>query len=489
MKKIVFLLLLFCTGLSLYAIDGFTFKDPALRMLLKAQQENNQAWASNEAFLEAGVLEYESARSMLYPQLNAGLDGGAASSYINSTPVGIELGDLYALSVSPSLSVSQLLPSSGILTGSVTDELDATITKESDSSRQLEWDESTLSFVIGISQPLFFGNAYKAARTQLTESHEISRITYLDNRNNLISSVLNDYYNLIQTAYQLQLVQSRLTTNTEFEKKMLREHSLGMWTKGQLNSAKAARLQSEVDLIRTLSEYSSAGDKIKTLYGVELNIDISSVDIETIPFNAETLAPFQLIEEGNPETQINKKRIAIAEADTVITKKNSAFNLNLGSSYSLTNDINAEGFVSDGSLNSLAFTLGLSMPLLDGGSARKTIELKQIQAGKLGKDFNEQKKNTASQLQALLNSITLSKKLAEIYLVQEETAAFDYETGSRELELGRITQKELLELQIALDDTRLTILENKINYNLTVLQIYRQLGLDLSLLTGREGAE
>lgn len=491
MKKLLLLMFLIPGSLSLFALDNIEFKDPLLKNLLSSQKINSLAWASNEDFLSAGNIQYELSKSGLYPQIDVAVDGAGSNSFLNKIPAepeDIELKNDYSVSISPSVSVSQLLPTSGIMTGSVTDTISGSGLEESNSPLQPPADIefiNSLSFSLGITQPLYFGNAYTAAKTQIFETKEIGRISYLDNKNNLIISAVSDYYSLLQAAYQKELIKARLETNSEYEKRILREHSLGMWTQGQLNSAKAARLQSEADLLKAVQAYSSAGEKIQILYGTEISIDTSNADIEILPFDESGFDPFISLSEGNPEALIGKKQIMIAESDIIIEKKNSAANLTLGSIYSRNNDITEEG-----ASDNLSFSLGLSMPLIDGGSSRKSIELKQNQSEKLKKDFEEQQKITFSQLQLLLDNIEVSKKLSVIYELQTETALFDYERGNRELELGRITQKELLELQIALENNRLSILINKIDYNLTVLQIYRLLGFDLGLVTGtQEGAE
>ena len=492
MKRIQFLLILLTMTLCrLSALDTYSIEDDSLISLLEAQRTNSQAWASNEAFLQTGDLQLDISRAALYPQLDAAIDGNGANSFLTRITGETEVYQLrnnYNLALSPSLSISQLLPSAGILTGSVSDTVSGSGLEESDYPLEPAADldfNNILNLSLGLSQPLYFGNAYEAARTQMGEAHEINRIRYLDNRNFLISTAINDYYSLIQTAYQKQLVEARLETNTEYEKRMLSEHSLGLWTQAQLNSAKAARLQSEADLLKAEQSYSLARNRIKTLYGIELLIDPASADVEIIPFDRDSLDTAVMLETRNPETLITEKQVSIAESDIIITKKDSAFRLNAGGSYSYSNS-----FDGDSSSDSLSISLSLSMPLLDGAASKKLIELKQNEAIKLKTDLNEQQKTAASQLQMHLDNIELRQKLAEIYILQEEAAVFEYDKGSRELELGHITQKELLDLQIELENTRLTVLLNKIELNLAVLQLYRQLGFDLNIFTGvQEGAE
>lgn len=498
MKKILLIILVLTAfAANLSAIDSIIIDDPALQTLLEAQRIHNQAYASNEAFLETGELQYDISKSMLYPQIDAGLNGAGSNSFLSQIPVEEEIYELtnnYALSISPEVSISQLLPTSGILTGSVSDTISGSGLEGSDYPLQPEQEiefNNTLDFSLGLSQPLYFGNAYKASLTQINESREINRITYIDNRNALVAAAVSDYYELIRSAYQESLVEKRLETNLRYELQMLAEHKLGMWTKGQLNTAKAVRLQSEADLLKASQTHNSASHNISALYGIELNNLPKASDIDEFTFNEDSinLLTTELLSQ-NSGSLINMKRILLAESDIVITEKSAAATITAGGSYSLSNGFLSDGSSDDSFSDNLSFSLGLSVPVIDGGSSSKTIAMKKNEAARLRNDFNDQQKRTIAQIQSLINNISVSRKLSEIYLLQEEAAVFDFDRGTKELELGGITQKELLDLQIALENARLSILINKIEFNLTILQIYRLLGFDLRLLTGPlEGAD
>ena len=490
MKKIC-LLIIFAAAAGLITgfsepLEGFDIKDKSLLALLSAQQKNNQAYAANEAFLETGNLQYDISKSVLYPQITADISGSGSNSFLSRTSTAsgdFELRNNYTVAATPSLSLTQLLPTAGILSGSVTETFSGSGLEESNSPASPSYDieyNNILSFSLGISQPLYFGKAYDASLTQLNQSREITKTTYLDNRNSLIASAFSDYYQLFQTSVQKSLVKFRLETNLEYEKRMLREHQLGMWTKAQLNSAKAARLQSEADLLKAEYSLKSAEDMIFVLYGIKPDINPETADIEELPliYNLNSLET-ELIA-ANPETIINEKQLLISKADIIIAEKDSAITFTAGSTYAITNGITNEEDYSD----NLSFSLGFSIPAVDGGSAAKTIELKKNEAERIRNSTEDQQKRTLSQLKILFNNIAVSRKLSEIYKLQEETAVFDFEKNLKELELGQITQKDLLDQQITLENTRLSILTNKIEYNLTILQIYRLIGLDLQLLTG-----
>ena len=459
--------------------------DNRLIELITSMRENNQAWAANEAFLEGGRLEYGIARSSLFPQISVGVDGSGYNTFLNRSTVedfDLELKNNYSVSAAPKLSVSQLLPTAGVITGSVSDKITGAGLEESNAPANPATDtefSNQVDIALSISQPLYFGKAYRAAVTQINETREINNLSYTDNRNQLIIAAFNDYYNYLLAAEQLKLVKARLETNLANELRMLSEHKFGLWTEAQLNSARAIRLQSEADLLKAKQSHASAARLLKAIYGIDFDSAGVTNDIDFLPFEAEITDEPQTALAGNTALQIAGRQIRIADAAAVIQKKDSAAVLSLGSNYNISNGIEYEEDGNDSYSNTLSFSVGLSIPAFDGGLSKNSVELKLKEAQRLRSNAVDQQLRTASQLQIYTDNIDVCSKLDEIYLLQQESAVDELERGTKEFELGSITQKDLLELQITLENAGLSILANKIDYNLTVLRIHSLIGHDL----------
>ena len=474
---------------SISAIDSIFIKDQYLLELLSAQKENSEAYAANEAFLETGMMQYNISRSVLYPQIDFDLSGTGTNSFLNRIPSDtegiddVELKNAYAVAGTPRLSITQLLPTAGLLSGSISDTISGSGLKESNYPSVYPQEDiqlqNQLAFSLGISQPLYFKNAYEAGLTQINETMAIRKITYIDNRNYLIISAVTDYYDMIIAAYNRQLVYARLEINKSYEEKIKREHEFGLWTETQIASAMAARLQAEADLLKAEQAVAAASGKLKNLYGMTSNLGRNNINVEnfTSGINFKEERSEDLLS-GNPENLINKSKVLIAEADILISAKDSAPVFSAGGSYSVNSGITEEREYSD----SLSFNLGISIPVTDGGASKNTRSMKITETGRIEKEFEDQKKRLLFNMQSIQNNIEAGTKLNEIYLLQEKAAASEYEKGIKELELGQITQKQLLDLQTNLENIRLTVLLNRIEQNLNVLNLFRLLGFDLSML-------
>jgi len=479
-RKLLLTTLLLITASVLYAESGFRLDDKSLITVLQALKDDSRAYTANEAYNKGGRLQHDAAMSQYGLQLNGTLDSAGQNSFNNSAS-GIEVNNNFSLSAGPQLSFSQLLPSYGTLSGSITDKLTGSGIETSNSPILPQRDPSfnnELSLSIGLAQPLYFGDAYDASLTKIDESLEITNINYLNNRNILIISAVEDYYNLLKTKYQVELISVRLETNSENLRRMEKEYQLGVWTQSHLNSARAASLQAEADLLKAEQTYTAARELLSSVYGLELSVQ-TGTDSAITAFSAEDLEKVNLhsLYNNNPDIRLSLNQIAIAESDIVLTEQQSAMVLNAGGSYKITSGLTETSFA-----DNLSLSLTLSSSIIDSSSAENTLAVKQNEISRLQNELEDKQKRIESQIKLLINNITLGRKLSEIYSLQEETSRFEYEKGLKEFELGGITQKDLLELQIELENTRLSLLLNKIDNNLAVLQLYKLLGFDLEAM-------
>ena len=149
--------------------------------------------------------------------------------------------------------------------------------------------------------------------------------------------------------------------------------------------------------------------------------------------------------------------------------------LSLGGSYSyLTNVDNLEI-----NRNVLTLSLGLSGNIFDGGADDATMESGKALIKQLESDLSVVLVDLEIQTKTLANSISQAKKLMELYNFQEEAAQYEFEKGLKDLELGQITEKELSELQIDLENTKISKQQNIININMFYLRLAVLQGVDL----------
>ncbi len=483
MKKILILLSLFILTLPVYSETGDfqTQTDileniPGLSAFLKAMVKNHPAYAANQEYLNRSDFEYKNSKSSVFPELNFNLTGGGSDNFNTRYAEGIEIKNNYTYYAGPEISFSQLLPSSGTLSGSVSDSISYSGIEESTYPSYPQSDGeyiNSLDLGLSFTQPLTTDNIYKASETLVSNSFKISEAGYLNNRNLLVIKAANDYLNQSITGYQVTLIKSRLEGYREEYRKIEREFELGYWTKSQLNSAKAAMLQSETDLLKAERSRNLIRQQILNLYGIESSDKVLD-QISLLEINDSEIALLEKnLHESSPDIKVAKLTYSSAESNTVLEKKDRHFNLNASAEYSVDNGID-----NDYAADTLSFTLSMSAPPIRkwNSSGQKAAESEAERAGYL---LDEQIKSTIAEFQALTDSIRVNVRLDEIYILQVETAEFELEKTEAEFSLGTATRKELFETQINLENAKLSVFSNRAEIIKTMLEIYKISGLDL----------
>ena len=461
---------------ALFSEGGLNPDDAGLTSVISALASKSRAYAANEAYRESGKITEDAAMAEFGSVLTGKLNALGNNKFGQKTSQGWEIKNQYSFAAKPELSFSQLLPSYGKLTGSISDSIGGSGAGSS-TAPAIPADLSLsneLQLNLSYSQPLYFDNPYGASLLKVANTRAVTETNYLKNKNNLVISAVQDYYNFVKIRYQAEQISIRLNTNTENLKRIEKEFQLGLKTTSQLNSAVAAKLQAEADLLKAEQNLISAVELITAFYG-ELDISSSTEGASALLF-FEAADPQALLEElaENPDIRMAAIGIESAEANLRITRAKSAMILTAGGSFSLNSGISSETHA-----DNLSFSLGLSAPILDGGSAEAQIKLGESELARLQNEIEDVKIRKNSELKLYLNNIKLGMKLLEIYSLQEETGRMNYEKGLKEFELGGISQKDLLDLQLNLEDVRLNLMINRLDTNVSILKLYALLGRDL----------
>ena len=481
------ILLIFSASLAAYGLPDRLDIEPAAARLVDSLDGSVFSYTANEAFLETARIQHEASMAAIGPRLDFELEGTGGNSFRTLLPDDIEILNNYSFSASPGLSYSQLLPSSGTLTAGVSDAVEAAGIEESNYLLQPQSDLSVsneISLSIALSQPLYGGNAYEARLDKIEENLHITEAGYMQNRNRIIISAVTDYYELLKSAYQIELIRARVETNAGQLLRIEKEFQLGAASKSAVNSAKAAALQSEADMLKAVQHNGSLNSLYSSIYNCNFEYpegypDLSMLKVLPVPrTDDQELAA--ILFEGNHDLRASMSRVKTAESELVLEECDAAPELSAGGSYTLSGGISDPSLYSDG----LSFGLGLSFPLLDGGLSAAKIKGKRNEALRLRADLNDSRERILSQLRLLLDSLELYGRLSEIYLLQEETGSLELEAGLKEFELGAFTQSGLLDLQVSLENIRMSVLSNIIDSNISVLKLYDLLGYDLKNLIG-----
>jgi outer membrane protein TolC len=476
-KSVIGVILLLLIPLSV-PCDTFEIPD-----LISALKKSSPAWEANRTSFGVAHSRYRASRSSLYPSLSLSVplsyrdyesDGGLVSTN----------GDSF--SGSAELVLSQLLPTAGIFTLSGGNELAMERTSESvppPASTGPLW-SSTTSIAANLTQPLYFGDAYGAAKRLIEKSRDGELSAALSGGNELIMAAVGDFYELKQSTYSLDLIKTRLEREEENYRRVEAEYGMGLWTKSVLYQAKSLLLKARTDLLEAEQQLETKLDRFMAMYGLtempELGSDVKMLASPSGRLFEELL---DRVLTGNLELAGMRSRVEIKRSEIIALEKEHAPVLSAGGGWNMTMGLGDN----ETSASSYSVTLSVSAPLLDGGSYANSRKRMDYELQGLEASLQDARTGLTNRLKSTINLLKRGEELAELYELQKEAAEYEYERGLVDYEMGRITKKELSELELALEQVLLSIQQNRISTNMNLLQLHALQGIDLSessLLSG-----
>ncbi len=470
MKKVLYFIIFFfiftSSGSASLFGEEFTLQD-----IVDSIEKNSPYFKKSFSELKENRFQYSLGKKERLLMINGNLPLSYQVS--SSREITGDMQDSTVVSAGTGISFSQLLPTAGTLTGSISDSIGRTYSAEG--LVNSEW-ENTLTVSAAFKQPLFFLNAYKAADMQLKKNFENSRIQFNKTRNEIIIRGVEDFYTIKQLKFSLELITSRLKADTVDYGRTEREFSLGAVTKSSLYQAKKQLIQSKTDMMQAEQKIESALSLFKEIYALKEKVQISS-SVKIFPdedFNREGF--LREVLKGNPDILTIKNAIHIQKAAITIKKKDQAPVFSFSGDLSLKNEIQENVFKQ----LDYSITAMIDTSIFDGGRYAENLnKMKETKAG-LGSDLDLSVIQVKNQVMSLFNAQERMRKLMELYGLQIEAAEYEVVKGKKDLELGQITKREFSELESEFEQALLDRQQNIINMNLNYLKLLALRGDNLS---------
>ncbi|MCK5196904.1 MAG: TolC family protein, partial [Spirochaetales bacterium] len=399
-----------------------------------------------------------------YPTISGSIPLSLTGFEENNYTTGVDIQKSQSLAAEQGISIVQLLPTAGSLTAEISDSVAMNRLIEivpTGFPADPEW-TNTAAISLTLSQPVFFKGAFGAAFEIIGKTYENNSLDVLESRNFLAISAVQSFYDLKQAVFNQELVQIRFMKDKENYKRINQEFEMGLWTKSELYQAKSILIKSEIDLIEAAQILDTARQSMILHYSLSTDFNVSST---VNPLDSEELQYDSILDEiisNNPAARHAKNLLGIQKASLTVLRKDDGPVLSLGGSYSYITDIENSGI----NQKTFSLSLGLSGNLFNGGTDSAKMEAEKAVLEQLESNLSALLIDLEIETKSISNSLARSYQLKELYYLQEEAAYYEFEKGVKDLELGQITEKELSELQINLENARLSKQQNIINANM-----------------------
>jgi outer membrane protein len=321
---------------------------------------------------------------------------------------------------------------------------------------------------IGLSWTLFDGGKMFVTRQKLQEIESLGELQYKERVLQTVSDVILSYYNVVKQKQQLVSINEVINYNMERVKILQTSFNAG-------NTAKTNLLQAQIDLnvyhenaINQESVILASKKDLNQLLSRDINTEFEVTDvIETsyVPNAPDLIRKFY---ENNTsilalQKQVDVAKLAYKETKTLQLPR---FNFNAGYNYLKSN--NAVGNVKENKSFGPQVGGSLSIPIYQGGNARRQIEVSAIQLKTTEYNLESTKLVLYTQLVNSLSDFEAQKELLAIEKNNSSLARENLEISIQRLRLGETTSLEIRQAQESYQES-LTRLLN-FEYNLKVAE-------------------
>jgi outer membrane protein TolC len=475
-----------------------------LPRLLKAQAESSPDLKREEAALLKARAYYLEQAAFLYPTLTfaapAGYSFSPFYSFYYTSSLSTTIANSSAWDFSPTLSLTQVLPTAGTLDLSVKNTLSIIDLGSPVDPFFAPFIPDTaymddLAVSLSLRQPIFFENAFAASLVILEETYKQAEARFRLARNGLVCQAARDYYGLVRLSNaarvaELTLAAARLACDDARRK-------LGTGSVSRLAALKEeTRLKkAELDLFDAHSALRNESARIAAAYGLRGEIDVGAAAaplvLPALPGPDEIRARAAAL---NPELLAGKDELAARKARVTTIKCDNAHTLTVGSSLILdsVNEYETDLWAAladpfNGSANpKLSFNFKLTFKLLDGGAAAARVRQAELDAEMSALALFSTEADVAGRVDRALDALERARLNAGYTGAAREAASQEFEAACKDFKLGQIAQLDLDRLELAFRAAELEDELAKSDLELARLELFSLMGDDLYALTTGE---
>ena len=339
---------------------------------------------------------------------------------------------------------------------------------------------NNINAAVNMNWTVFDGLKMFAIRDKLAEFVKLGNLNIKSQLTNTISDIIKTYYNIVRQKQQQKAIEEQMGINEERVKQAEKKLSVGLGAKPELlqskldlNAQKASRLQ-QITLIEKLKEQLNQ----LLVFAPGTSYDVT----DSIVFDNSLIAGeiFSSAEKNNPELQVAKQNISIADLTLKERKAERYPTVSLNSAYNFsktTNKAVVNNFTPLFNRN-YGFNYGVSVniPILNNYTVKRQIQAAQLDIDYQKIIYDYQKSKIDIAISSAYKDYELQKKTLEL---EEENIILAKENvyiAVERLRLGISTSLELRETQQSLEDAYNRLIAARYNTKVAETELLRLRG-------------
>lgn len=302
---------------------------------------------------------------------------------------------------------------------------------------------------LAIDWQIFDGFKMFATKKRLEEIERNGEFSFRKNLNETVYNVISSYYNIVMLSEQMQATNEQIVLYQDRYNLAERRFEIGTGAKYEVLEAQVDLNEQQSALLSLQNSIAIAKSTLRNLLG--LRSDTSYKVIDTI--KVEPVPPFATIQEKiehqNPDVLLAKSELFILSQSRKEINAARLPSVVVSGFYNFARNSNGAGFTLFNQTYGPSGSIGLSVPLFNGGLVKKQLQVSDVQIKNQGLAIEQ----TRNDIQMMLNNayINYNNSLKAIQLEKNnlQLAAENIYIATERYRKLNITSVELRQIQIS----------------------------------------
>jgi outer membrane protein TolC len=337
-------------------------------------------------------------------------------------------------------------------------------------SSYTKFDEEDQNYTTSLSltQPIWTGGKVGLQKEIAGYGLEIARTDYEQTAENQIFNLVQSYYGVLQAEGLVDIRKEALDIVNEFLRIVKNNLDAGIAIRRDLLQSQIEQRNAEEELIKAKNNLTIAKRRLAQILSADADYDVESPNI-TFDLKLEQEPLFKTALENDPQLMILELNKEIVRLNQKLDGQYYRPNLALNGSY----DWSGEEFMDE---KSWSMTLGVNVPLYDGGKGGVRAEKQQQESEKIDNNIKDLLADINIEVEDSILTVQETKEAIALERLSLENAEENLEISNKSYEAGVASITDVIDAQTTYNQAQISLLQSEYDYEVELFRTLNKIG-------------
>ncbi|KXS48095.1 MAG: outer membrane efflux protein [Halanaerobium sp. 4-GBenrich] len=318
--------------------------------------------------------------------------------------------------------------------------------------------DENYSTSISLTQPIWMGGKVSMQKEIAAYGLEIARTEYEKTVEDQIFSLIQAYYGVLQAEGMVEIRQEALDIVNEHLRVVKNNLEAGIAIRRDLLQSQIEQRNAEEELTAARNNLKIARRRLAQLLNYEAQYSVEKPKTE-FDFSLDQDQLFKTAVENDPQLMILELNKEIVKLNQKLEGQYYRPNVSLNGSY----DWQGEEFMDE---KSWSMTLGVNVPLYDGGKGGINADKQENELQKLANNRQDLLENLNIEVEDSILTVKENAEKIDLEILSLENAAENLEIANKSYEAGVASNTDVIDAQSTYNQAKISLLQSEYEYDI-----------------------